>query len=73
MCGGSQTKFLGHDVSVYMGYHGGSITIGDKFYSAVKKDSPNEISAGEMIELLSKYSSKELANLIVDLIDNADE
>jgi hypothetical protein len=71
MCGGSEANILGKSVNVYMGYYGGSITIGDNTYS-VNKEQGNT-TAGEMLEILSSYHPKELAQLVIDLIDNADE
>ena len=71
MCAGSESKVLNEEVSLYMGYYGGNISVGDKHYN-VKEDEGN-VDAGEMIKILSSYSSDKLAELIIDLVNNSEE
>lgn len=71
MCAGSESKLGNEDVDIYMGYYGGSITVGDLHYSVNTKET--ECTKEEMIAALGKYSKEELAACIVDLIDNSNE
>ena len=70
MCAGSAAKIRGKDVSVYMGYYGGSMTVDEFTY---KVGDRTEGSREELIEKLCKYKKAELAELFADLIENAEE
>jgi hypothetical protein len=60
-----------------MGYYGGTLTVGDKYYKAkVAEEVSRNIgntSEEEMISLLSQYSSNELATLLVELVRDSQE
>lgn len=83
MCGGSITELKGKAVSVYLGYHGGSIQYGDDIYrwtwgstyeEAKAKDSEEVTLMREKMKgVLSSLSSEDLAEMILRIIDNADE
>lgn len=70
MCASSNAQIRNHDVSVYMGYYGGAITIGDLVEYDV---SQSEGTKDELIACLDKFKKVELTTLIADLIDNAAE
>lgn len=59
-------------VSVYMGNWGGSVSVGESVYSTSEKHEGN-MTRAEMVALLSQRTAAELAEMIVDLTDNADE
>lgn len=67
------------EVSLYMGYYGGHITVCNNYYSIHSKNESLDdqgyscISKVDMIIKLSQYSSQELAQLIINLVDNASE
>ena len=71
MCAGSEAEIRGKKVSLYMGYYGGNISIGDIKYDVDKKKS--KVSREELISCLEGFEKHELAILIADLIDNSDE
>ena len=81
MCAGSEAKIGGVDVIVYMGYYGGSITLGDtqgkyryndKGRVKVWEDE-NLVSREEMATRLLKFKKREIVEMILELIDNANE
>ena len=73
MCAISEAKLKGEDVFFYMlkGSYGGAMSVGSNLaYSVGDTPKGNRI---DLITELSKYSSKELATLFADLIENAEE
>lgn len=68
MCAGSKAVVGDVKVSLYMGYNGGDISIGDFKYE-VEDGVEQEVLAGE----LNKFTKDELVNLIVDLLNNSEE
>jgi hypothetical protein len=72
MCAGANGRLRDKEVSIYMGYYGGNLRIGDAYYT-VNEDEGKVMSESEMIDLLSKYKKKELATLIVELVRDSDE
>lgn len=75
MCAGSDAKLNGIGVSLYMGYYGGRITIGDNAFEKAdyKGHREDSLSPDEMVKFLSTFSASKLAQLIVDLVENSDE
>jgi hypothetical protein len=70
MCAISEAKIRGKEVDIYMGYYGGDMSVGDTNYSVGLNKEGNR---SDFIAGLSKYSSKELATLFADLVENAEE
>ena len=74
MCGMSDAKLRDKEVDMYFGYYGGSMEIGDvRLDFGDGKTYGENISKEEMRDILDGYSSTELAQLIVDLVENACE
>ena len=69
MCAESDAEIRGKKVSVYMGYYGGNISIGDLEYDVDGKQATRE----DLISCLNEFTKEELSILIADLIDNSDE
>ena len=74
MCGESGFMVNGLGVDVFLGYYGGSFSIGNKRYGEceAKRDEPN-CTRKAMIGHLEKYDSHDLAEIIVRMVDNANE
>jgi len=77
MCARSEAKLRAGDVEVYMGYYGGYISIGEKKYISEDCIRVNKhdilITKPELMGILRRHKKKELCEMIVELIDNADE
>ena len=69
MCAGSEGKIKDKEVDIYMGYYGGSLSVGDDHFSVNGGNKTEE----EMIEILSKYDSADLARLMVELVRDSNE
>ena len=67
MCAGASLTIRGDEVSVYMGYHGGRLEIGDVEYKSGKSDRE------EIFKKLSSYKKDEIISMILDIVDEADE
>lgn len=72
MCASSETTLKGKAVSVYMGYYGGSLSVGNKTFSVNAKGEPT-VSEEEMIGILAKHKAKDLARMIVELVRDSEE
>ena len=74
MCAGSNTKLRGEEVGIYMGYFGGHISIGDlHYYAEINENKSKSCSKGEFINKLKTYTKDEIANMILDLVENSEE
>lgn len=71
MCASSYTILQDEKVDVYMGWHGGSISIGEINFSVYEGE--ESCSKEELIEKLVKHTKTEIATMICDLIENANE
>lgn len=71
MCGCSWGKVRDKDVNLFIGYEGGNINIddGDIIYT----DESGEERRKEFIEQICKYKKIEIANMLADLVENAEE
>jgi len=67
MCSNSKATIRDEQVSIYLGYNGGKIAIGDFKYSEYGTESTRD----ELISRLSVFDKEELAALIADLINNS--
>ena len=65
MCARSEAKLRDRDVSLYMGYFGGRLAVGNNQFDSDKK---GITSREEMIAFLAQYEPTELATLLVDLV-----
>ena len=70
MCAGSEAVIGKEEVSVYMGYDGGNIRVGEMLYDTANK---NTSTKEQFIEYMNKFTKKQLIQLIADLIENAKE
>ena len=70
MCAGANGKIRDLDVSIYMGYYGGYLIVGDERFDVSGEGTKDEYN---MIEYLAGFSSGELAKLIVELTRDSDE
>lgn len=68
MCAGSNTIIKNEEVNVYMGYYGGRLSIGNINY----KDN-NVKERPVMAAKLKSFKKDDLIEMILNLIDNADE
>lgn len=74
MCAVSEVKIGDFEVRVYMGYYGGEITVRDDVFDVNIKDEQEKLAIRKKIkDLLSGFSSIELAELILELIENSYE
>ena len=69
MCATSDAKIGEVSIDIFIGYCSGTISIGDFEYDADGTGATRE----ELVERLMKFRKAELATMIADLIDNADE
>ena len=69
MCAGSNGTIRENDVTVSMGYYGGNITIGDIEYT----DTSTKEERNAMAQFMMKFKKTELVNVLLDLIENAEE
>lgn len=70
MCAGSEAVIGSEEVSVYMGYHGGNIRVGEMLYDTANE---NTSTKEQFIEYMNKFTKKQLIQLIADLIENSKE
>ena len=70
MCAGSEAVIGKEEVSVYMGYYGGNIRVGEMLYDTANK---NTSTKEQFIEYMNKFTKKQLIQLIADLIKNSKE
>lgn len=82
MCGMSTGKIHDGEVKIVFGYYGGFLTIETpegriEYENANHTDNHDLViepmEPGKALNYLSQFSSQELAALIIQLIDNADE
>ncbi len=75
MCAGSSGKIGDKKCSIYMGYYGGSLRIGDALYTVDTADREREcMSETEMIDYMTKnYTAQEIATMIVQMVRDSDE
>lgn len=75
MCGMSTGKLQELDVDVSLGFYGGFLSIDtpDSKITYERRIQEPAQSPDEALNYLSQFSSQELAALIIQLIDNADE
>ena len=73
MCAGSSSKLGDKNVSVYMGWHGGSLSVGEAHYTVNPNHKGTKVSEEEMVKLLQGYRSEDLARLLVELVRDSDE
>jgi hypothetical protein len=71
MCAGSKTKLGSDDVSLYLGYYGGRLTVGDKTFSNCEND--KTVTFDEMVSVLAGLGADTLARMVVELVANGDE
>ncbi|MCK5608502.1 hypothetical protein KAR91_41860 [Candidatus Pacearchaeota archaeon] len=69
MCGYADVETKKGEVSLYLGYYGGSVTIGDVKY----EQGGSEESKAKMKEALKTYTKNQLIDLIVGFADEAEE
>ena len=76
MCAGGNTTIRKEEVSLYMGYYGGSLTIGNLTYD-VENEARNRdqksCTRKEMMDKIKSFTKEEIAQMIIDLVDNSEE
>ena len=74
MCGYSSAKIRDEKVHLGIGYYGGNLEIGNDSYKVDPgKASTMTKERTKMKEKLESYSKAELAEMILEFVDNADE
>lgn len=70
MCARSDAVICKEQASVYMGYYGGKIMVGEMIYNTADE---NTATKEQFIEYMNKFTKKQLIQLIADLIENSEE
>ncbi len=70
MCARSDAVIDKEQASVYMGYYGGKIIVGEMIYDTTNIDTATK---EQFIEYMNKFTKKQLIQLIADLIENSEE
>jgi len=76
MCSGSHAMLRDKSVDVYMGYHGGNFTVDSvgENCACFRVDSNGVVEGKEEVrKLLMKHKKAEIVEMVLELIENADE